>query len=100
MRYDRIVYFQKITKGEYIPRTGNYAADTVDEFPVFANVTDSSTDTLNLVYGGLKEGSLTIRLQNVYTDEIDFVRVGDKKYRIDQERRLRTKHSLVVSEVQ
>lgn len=100
MRYDTPVYFQKITIGEYDPNTGNYADDTVTETLRYASVMNTGEDRLKLVYDGPKQGSLTIQIQNHYTESFDRIRVGDKVYSVDFSRKLRTKHTFVVSEVQ
>ena len=100
MRYDTPVYFQSVTPGEYDPDTGNYAPDTVTEVKQYASVTSPGIDTLNLVYGELKQGGLTIRIQNHYSAPFDKIRVGDKVYRVDWTRSLRVKTTFVVSEVQ
>lgn len=100
MRYDTPVYFQKVTSGEYNPKTGNYADDTVAEIVRYASVMDTGTDMLKLVYDGPKQGSLTIQLQNHYEEPFDRIRVGEKLYRADFSRKLRTKHTFVISEVQ
>ncbi len=94
------VYFQRITPGAYDPDTGNYLPDTVTEVKRFASVTNSGAETLNLVYGELRQGSLTVRLQNHYTDPFDRIRIGSRVYRVDFARALRVKQSFVVSEVQ
>lgn len=100
MRYDTPVYFQKITPGEYDPKTGNYADDTVEETMRYASIMDTGTDMLKLVYDGPKQGSLTIQLQTHYTDPFDRIRVGKNVYSVDYSRELRTKQVFVVSEVQ
>lgn len=100
MRYDTPVYFQKITSGEYDPDTGNYADDIVEETLRYASVMNTGEDTLRLVYDGPKQGSLTIQIQNHYTEPFDRIRVGEKVYSVDYSRELRTKHVFVVSEVQ
>lgn len=100
MRYDTPVYFQKITIGEYDPNTGNYVDDTVTETLRYASVMNTGEDRLKLVYDGPKQGSLTIQLQNYYTEPFDRIRVGEKVYSVDFSRKLRTKHTFVVSEVQ
>ena len=61
---------------------------------------DTGTETMNLVYGEIKQGSLTIQLQTHYKELFNRIRVGRKVYRVDFERKLRTKHVFVVSEVQ
>ena len=60
MRYDTPIYFQKLTPGEYDPATGNYGEDTISEDMKSASVMDTGTNTMMLVYSGIKEGSLTI----------------------------------------
>lgn len=100
MRYDTPVYFQKITSGEYDPKNGNYGADTVEETQRYASIMDTGAVMLKFVYDGPKQGSLTIQIQNHYTDPFDRIRVGEKAYSVDYSRELRTKHVFVVSEVQ
>ena len=97
MRYDKSVYFQRVNAGEYNPNTGDYGADIVKEERCFASVTDATTAQLSLIYGGIKEGSLVIRLQRSYKVPFDRIRVGDKLYKVDFARYLKT---FVVSEVQ
>lgn len=98
MRYNTLIYFQSIITGEYERETGNYADDTTKEVKRYAAVTDTGTDTLQLVYGGLKQGSLTIRLQQAYVDAFDRIRIGAKCYRVDKSRLC--KRVFIVSEVQ
>ena len=100
MRYDVPVYFQTAVQGKYDVLTGNYSQDNVEETKVFASVTDTGTETMRLVYGGLKQGSLIVRIQNHYTKPFDSIRIGGKMYRVDKTRLLRTQQTFVVSEVQ
>ena len=100
MRYDTPVYFQRITPGAYDPATGDYADDAVMEALRYASVMNTGEETLRLVYDGPKQGSLTIHLQNHYEDPFDRIRVGEKTYSVDRSRKLRTKHTFIVSEVQ
>lgn len=100
VRYDTPVYFQKITSGEYDLKTGNYADDTVAETMRYASVMNTGEEKLKLIYDGPKQGSLTIQLQTHYTKPFDRIRIGEKIYRVDDSRELRTKHTFVVSEVQ
>lgn len=100
MRYDTPIYFQTVKKGEYDPDTGNYTEGKPTEDKVFASVTDSRAETLNLVYGEIKQGCYTVRLQNIYRKPFDRIRIEDKLYRVDFSRKLRLKHIFVISEVQ
>lgn len=100
MRFDTPIYFQTKKKGPYDPTTGNYGPSVLEEKKRYAAITNTGTDTLTLVYGELKQGSLTIRLQMAYTQPFDRIRIGDKTYKVDKIRNLRTKQTLIVSEVQ
>lgn len=100
MRCDTEIFFQSITHGEYDEATGDYEDDTISEEKRHASVTDTGTDTMNLVYGSIKQGSKTVRLQMHYKKPFDRIRIGNALYRVDFERKLRTKHVFVVSEVQ
>ena len=100
MRFDTPVYFQHITKGAYNVSTGDYAADKVTEVLQYASVTNSGTETLQLVYGEIRQGSLTIRIQRHYEQPFDRIRIGNKIYRVDMTRRLRNMQGFVISEVQ
>lgn len=100
MRCDTPVYFQKCQHGEYDPVTGNYAEGTVAEEKRYADVTDARVETLNLVYGEIKQGSKVIRLQRPYGKSFDRIRIGEKAYKVDFSRNLRSKQTFIVSEVQ
>ena len=89
MRYDRQVFFQKITPGEYDPDTGNYGGDTVKETMRYASVMDTGETLMKLVYDGPKQG-----------EPFDRIRVGEKVYSVDFSRKLRVKQAFVISEVQ
>ena len=65
----------------------------------YASVVDTGTEMMRLVYDGPKQGSLTIQIQNHYTKAFDRIRVGEKRYHVDFSRKLRTKQTLIVSEV-
>lgn len=100
MRYDTPVYFQMITSGEYDAASGNYADGTITETKRFASVQPTNTNTMHLVYGTIKEDSLTVCLQTAYKEPFDCVRIGEKIYAVDSSRKQRFKQSFVVSEVQ
>ena len=99
MRYDTPIYFQLIRQGIYDPKTGDYADRDPVETKVYADVTDTSTDTKQILYGDIKRNSKVIRLQQHYTRTYNRIRIDEKQYIVDFERKLRTKQILVVSEV-
>lgn len=99
MRFDIPVYFVKYDTGQYDPQTGNYETKKPIETRRDANVSSSGAETLNLIYGELRQGSCVVRLQNHYDTPFDRIRIGQKMYKVDFSRKLRTKHVFVVSEV-
>ena len=100
MRFDIPIYLQNIQPGAYNPETGNHEHETVTETKRYASVTNAGTETLNLVYGELRQGCLTVRIQAHYTTDFDRIRIGNKVYRVDLLRKLRNFTTMVVSEVQ
>ncbi len=101
MRYDTPIYFQTVVKaGEYDANTGDYASDTVTEVKKYASVTDSGTQTMMLIYGAIKQGSKTIRLQQPFTAPFSRIRIDKAVYTVDRQKRFRNAHIFVVSEVQ
>lgn len=100
MRFDTPVYFQTITAGAYDASTGDHGEETITEEKRYASVTSTGDETLNLIYGEIKQGVKTVRLQNYYDRPFDRLRIGNKVYRVDRARPLRMKYTLVVSEVQ
>lgn len=100
MRFDTPVYMQRAVRGKYDPKTGDYEDGRTEETCVYASVNSTGTDTMRLVYGDIRQGSLIIRLQNHYSKPFDTIRVGDRRYCVDFARKLRTKQTFIVSEVQ
>ena len=98
MRYDKDIYFQKRTQGAYDPETGDYGNATIEEEHKHADVIDTKTITMQVVYGKIKQGSLTISIQNHYEKPFDYIRYENRRYRVDYSRKLNTKHVFVVSE--
>lgn len=100
MRYDTPILFRRLVTGAYDADTGDYADDTYADTKVYGSVMDTNTQTMNLVYGSIKQGSLTVHVQNHIDVPFDQLIINGKKYRVDYSRRLRTKQSFIVSEVQ
>lgn len=98
MRYNTAVFFQRVEPGKLNTETHNYGEDEITETKCYASVTDSGADTLKLIFGELKQGSLIIRLQRPYKEAFDQVRVGSKIYRSSMAKL--NKRVFVLSEVQ
>lgn len=99
MRFDTEVYLQTVSEGAFDPSTGNYSDETVTEEKMYANVTDTTTDDLILVYGSIKEGSKTVRMQGS-VPTFDYMRIGNKRYKENSRRTLRRLTTFIISEVQ
>jgi uncharacterized protein (DUF169 family) len=99
MRYDKRIELVTLTPGGYDATTGNYNEDTETAVPVFASVLPTKTDTLNLVYGSLKQDSLTCHVQNHVKQPFSYMRIDGALYRVDYSKKLQTKETFVVSKV-
>lgn len=100
MRYDTPIYFQALPERVYDEETGDYTTPEPVEDMRFASVQDTSEAHMNLIYGGIRQGSLIIQIQNHYLNPFQYIRIGSKRYQVDSVRKQRFKHVFVVSEVQ
>lgn len=98
--YSGGVRILNVQLGEYDPETGDYREDTIQETKRLASVMNTGEETLKLLYGSIKQGSLTIQLQNHYNAPFSRIRIGETVYQVDVSRKLRVKHTFIVSEVQ
>lgn len=109
MRCDTQIYF--ITDGERTlitdrddPDYGGYTKETPVEAGMLADVTDTKTETQQLVYGRLREGSVTVRLNRQYLEPFDHIRIVDrvtgssKLYDVDACRHLRHRSVFICHE--
>lgn len=99
MRYDTPVYFQHSQGRIYNPETGNYSKPEPKEEMRFACVQDTGESRMQLIYGEIRQGSLTVQLQNHYDDVFETIRIGGRRYKVDAVRKTRFKHIFTVSEV-
>ena len=98
MRYDQRVYFVKEGEDAYDYATGHYVTTEPIKHEMWANVSDTGTDRMQLVYGALKQGAITVRIVGKYDKEFDYIQVGDKKYNVDAFRTFRNDQSFNLSE--
>lgn len=99
MRYDTPVYFRLETEGKYNEETGDYEDGTVTEKRVWASVSNTNEDMQKIIYGALKQGSITMHIQNRYKGTFSNIRIGDKLYAVDYRKRLRVREVYVLSEI-
>ena len=98
MRYDKRIYFVKEGEDEYDYATGDYVATEPIKHEVWANVSDIGTQRQTLIFGALKQGALTIRIQGNYKDSCDYIEYNGKKYNISTVRTFRHDQAFEVSE--
>ena len=98
MRYDQRVYFVKEGEDEYDYSTGNYVTTEPIKHEAWANVSDTGTERMQLIYGALKQGAITVRIVGKYDKEFDYIQVGDTKYNVDAFRTFRNDQSFNLSE--
>lgn len=99
MRFDTEVYFYT-EKSNYNAETGDYDRVEVSEVPKMASVNQTETAMIRMVYDSIPQESLTVRLQNKYEKPFDYIRIGEKLYKVDKRIDLYTKQAFIVSEVQ
>ena len=98
MRYDQRIYFVKEGEDEYDYATGDYVTTEPTKEEAWANVSDTSTERMQLVYGALKQGAITVRIQGKYVEMFDYIEVENKKYNVDAFRTFRNDQAFNLSE--
>ena len=98
MRYDKQIFFVKEGEDEYNYSTGDYVTTEPIKHEAWANVSDTGTERMRLIYGALKQGAITVRIQGKYEEAFDYIEVGDKKYNVDAFRTFRNDQAFNLSE--
>ena len=98
MRYDQRIYFVKEGEDEYDYATGDYVTTEPVKREAWANVSDTGTERMQLIYGNLKQGAITVRIQGKYEEAFDYIEVENKKYNVDAFRTFRNDQAFNLSE--
>ena len=98
MRYDKRIYFVKEGEEVYDYDTGDYVTTEPIKHEAWANVSDTGTERMQLIYGALKKGAITVRIREKYEKEFDYILVDDKKYNVDAFRTFRNDQAFNLSE--
>ena len=109
MRCDTQIYFVTDGKQELVtdPASENYGGYTTGATTAvgrLADVTDTQATTQQLVYGKLREGSVTVRLNGHHLEPFDHIRIVDritgkaKSYDVDAVRHLRQRSVFICHE--
>lgn len=110
MRCDTQIYFVTDGKKTLVtdPTSQNYGDYTIakaSESGLMADVTDTQEHTQQLVYGCLREGSKTVRINQQYREAFDHIRIVDREtgssalYDVDSKRILRHRSTFICHEV-
>ena len=98
MRYDKQIFFVKETEPVYDYDTGDYVDGEPIKDEAWANVSDTGTERMQLIYGALKQGAITVRIREKYEKEFDYILVDDKKYNVDAFKTFRNDQAFNLSE--
>lgn len=99
MRYDKKVLFQFVDS-VYNKSTGDYEEQVTSEHTEYASVVDTDIQTMQIVYGGIKQGSITMHLQNKVPYTFNRIMYDGKPYMVDQVINQRVKQAYVLSQWQ
>lgn len=98
MRYDKPVYFVKVSQKQYDPDSGEWKNGEPVKTKKYANVTHMGAERQQAVFGDVRSNRLVVRLQRAYTEPYDFIELNGKRCTVDTERCPSDKQSLVVME--
>lgn len=96
MRYDTKVMFQQV-ENTYLSN-GDYAETVAEEHIEYASIQNTDIQTMHLVYGEIRQGSVTLSLQNYVGYTFNRVVINGVKYTVDQAIDLRVKKAYILSQ--
>lgn len=98
MRYDVKAQFQQVE--EQYQSNGDYAETVVEEHIEYVAVTATDFETMHIIYGGIRQGSITIHLQNFVGYPFNRVVIDNVPYVVDDAIDLRVKKIYILSQWQ
>lgn len=98
MRYDKLVKFQMV--GSVYTNKGDYEEQVLNEYTEYASIVDTDFQTMAIVYGGIKQGSITLHLLNKVKYDFNRIVYEGKAYTVDQVINQRTKQAYILSQWQ
>lgn len=98
MRYDKLVKFQMV--GSVYTNKGDYEEQVLNEYTEYASIVDTDFQTMAIVYGGIKQGSITLHLLNKVKYDFNRIVYEGKPYMVDQVINQRTKQAYILSQWQ
>ena len=97
MRYDTPAIFQQVA--EQYQANGDYAETVLEQHTEYVSLVNTDIQTMHIVYGGIRQGSVTMQLQNYVGYPFNRVVVNGKSYVVDQVINLRVKQAYILSEI-
>lgn len=88
MRYSDTVKFVK-EEEFYNRETGEYDIGNIVQTQRYADITDTGTEAMNLLYGKVVQGAKTIRIKTKVTEDFDYVLIDKTVYLVKMIRTLR-----------
>ena len=79
MRADKLITFVTHGKEEYDDNTGDYVVTDDILSEVYAYVTDTGTDRMAALYGGVRKYGKTSRVNEVRDGAVDHILIDGKK---------------------
>lgn len=96
MRCDKKIYLCQNGEEKYNDLTGDYEISEPIKFLRYANINDMSDEKADMLLGKITEGALTIRLNSIFVDKVDYIEVDGVMYLIEQQRKLKNKQTFQV----
>lgn len=98
MRYDTKALFQYV-EDDY-DSIGDYAETVKEEHTEYVSIASTDIQTMHLIYGEIRQGSITMHMQNYVPYAFNRVVINDVKYSVDQAFDLRFKKAYILSQCQ
>lgn len=99
MRYLAPVYFMRTIKGSYNASTGDYDSSVVMSTRYHAALMDISEQRQQTLFGELRPSAKMMVIQGHYSEPIDYVLVGQKRYSVFKHRVLEREETFILQEV-
>ena len=82
LRYEKKVYFIK-EESVYNQDNGRYITKEIPIAERWADVTDTGTEAMNLLYGKILQGAKTIRIKTKVLDEFNYIVLDKQRYLVE-----------------
>lgn len=66
---------------EYDPNTGNYSESEPTVVERKGHITNPPMELMNILYGGIVQDALTVRVKNESPTDVDYLIIDGKEYR-------------------